>query len=416
MSSALPAKPTLVPAPASDKPADAAVAPVQAATEAKVPAPETKAAAPAKPAGFRRYIIAAALILAVAAVARYATVYISTGWYHIATDDAYVKADITSIAAKVGGFIKALPVAENASVTADTVVAEIDDGDYVLALQSAKAKADTQRSTISRFDSQLAQADAGIAQANAAIAQARAQVGSSQSDVKRTEADYVRYAQLTKDKVTTPQKLEQIVSDRDKAKAALASTKAAVDNAQALVGNATAAKAVLAAQQQEAAHVLDELLVQVSKAERDLSFTKVRAGVGGVLGNRGAQVGNYVQPGARLGALIADGSLYIEANFKETQLKGLKPGQPVTVDVDALGGSDLHGTIESFAPGSGSIFSLLPPENATGNFTKIVQRVPVRIALPADARTVDVLRPGMSVTVTVDTKPQASGGASVAAK
>ena len=364
--------------------------------------PKASNVAPTKAGSPRKYILAAAAVIALVAGAHYGYDYISAGWYLVTTDDAYVKADITNVATKVSGFIKSFPVAENTAITPGTVIAEIDDGDYLIALNAAKTKAETQRATIARFDSQALQADA-------AIAQARAQLAGAEADAKRTETDFVRYAQLTRDKVATPQKLEQALADRDHAKATVASSIAALANAEA-------AKAVLAAQRGEAEHLLGELLVQVDKAERDLSFTKVRSSVGGVFGNRGAQVGTYVQPGTRLGALIADESLFIEANFKETQLRGLQPGQAATIEVDALGGTVLHGTVVSFAPGSGSVFSLLPPENATGNFTKIVQRIPVRIALPADQRTVNVLRPGMSVTVSVDTKAAPTGGGAVAVK
>ena len=356
--------------------------------------------AKSKPPRLRRYLIASVLLLGLFAAGRYALDYFTAGWYRITTDDAYVQADIATVSAKVGGFVTAFPVAENAVVAPDTVIAMIDDGDYKLALEAAQRKVATQRSTIDRFDSQLTQADAGIGQAQASLDSAAA------AD-KRTEADYVRYAQLARDKVATVQRLEQAVADRDQARANVANAKAALVSAQA-------AKTVLAAQQQEARRTLEELQVQVDKADRDLSFTKVRAAVGGVFGNKSSSVGALVQPGTRLGALIADGSLYVEANFKETQIRDLHPGQPATIQVDALGGATLQGTVESFAPGSGSVFSLLPPENATGNFTKIVQRVPVRIALPADDRTVQVMRPGLSVVVTVDTKAGASGGSSVA--
>ena len=355
----------------------------------------------AKPSRLRKFILAGAVLLALFAAGRYAYGYFAAGWYRITTDDAYVQADIATISAKVGGFITAFPVAENSVVAPDTVIAVIDDGDYKLALEAATRKVETQKATIDRFDSQLSQADA-------AIGQAQAQLESADANDKRMEADFTRYSQLTKDKVATPQRLEQAYSDRDQARAAIANTKAALVSAQA-------AKTVVAAQQLEARRMLDELQVQVDKAARDLSFTQIRAGISGIFGNKSSSVGALAQPGTRLGALIADGSLYVLANFKETQIHDLKPGQPASIQVDALGGAILQGSVESFAPGSGSVFSLLPPENATGNFTKIVQRVPVRIALPADDRTVKILRPGLSVIVTVDTKAGASGGASVAA-
>jgi membrane fusion protein (multidrug efflux system) len=151
----------------------------------------------------------------------------------------------------------------------------------------------------------------------------------------------------------------------------------------------------------------------LEKAERDLSFTVIRAPMDGVVGNRAMQVGDYVQPGQRLASLVPLDAVYIDANFKETQLEKLKVGQPVTVAVDALGGRKIDGTVASLAPASGSVFSMLPPDNATGNFTKIVQRVPVRIQVPFELAEQGVLRPGMSVTASINTKPGAVASVAV---
>ncbi|HTO65980.1 MAG TPA: HlyD family secretion protein, partial [Bradyrhizobium sp.] len=165
---------------------------------------------------------------------------------------------------------------------------------------------------------------------------------------------------------------------------------------------------VLKAQQQEAMRTLAELRTAQAKAERDLAFTVIRAPIDGVIGNRAMQVGDYLQPGQRLAALVPLNDVYIDANFKETQLAHLKPGQPVEVSVDALPDHAIKGTVASVSPASGSVFSLLPPDNATGNFTKIVQRLAVRIRLPQTVTARNLLRPGMSVVVSVNTKPQAA--------
>jgi membrane fusion protein, multidrug efflux system len=161
---------------------------------------------------------------------------------------------------------------------------------------------------------------------------------------------------------------------------------------------------VLKAQQQEAARTLDELKTALAKAERDLSFTVIRAPVDGVFGNRAVQAGDYVQTGQRIASIVPLDDVYIEANFKETQLDRLRPGQPVLINVDALPEDAITGTVSSLSPASGAVFSLLPPDNATGNFTKIVQRLPVRIEVPAKVAEERLLRPGMSVIVSVDTK------------
>jgi membrane fusion protein, multidrug efflux system len=153
---------------------------------------------------------------------------------------------------------------------------------------------------------------------------------------------------------------------------------------------------------------MDELRTALAKAERDLSFTVIRAPVDGVIGNRAVQTGDYVQTGQRLASLVPLDEVYVDANFKETQLAHLRPGQKVEISVDALPDQAIEGTVASVAPASGAVFSLLPPDNATGNFTKIVQRLPVRIKVPAEVAAQGDLRPGMSVVVSVNTKANAT--------
>src|SRR5262249_7956337 len=184
-----------------------------------------------------------------------------------------------------------------------------------------------------------------------------------------------RHDALATKPVASQQALEQAIANRDQADAGVKNAQAALDAAQANV-------AVLKAQQQEAARTLDELKTAQAKAERDLSFTTIRALIDGVIGNRAMQVGDYVQTGQRLAAVVPLNAVYSDANFKETQLAGLRPGQKVAISVDALPGRTIQGTVESVSPASGSVFSLLPADNATGNFTKIVQRLPVRIRVP----------------------------------
>jgi len=182
-----------------------------------------------------------------------------------------------------------------------------------------------------------------------------------------------------------------------------------VQAGEAGVASAIANVDVLKAQKEEAARTLQQYETALAKAERDLSFTTIRAPFDGVVGNRAVQVGDYVQPTQRLASLVPLVAVYIDANFKETQVSRLQAGQPVSISVDALPGQAIEGRIASFAPASGSVFSLLPPDNATGNFTKIVQRLPVRILVPAEIAEQGLLRPGMSVVVKVNTKPGAPG-------
>jgi membrane fusion protein (multidrug efflux system) len=189
-----------------------------------------------------------------------------------------------------------------------------------------------------------------------------------------------------------------------------------VQSARAAIATAIANVGVLEAQQQEAERQLRELETAQAKAERDLSFTQIRAPIDGVIGNRAVQTGDFIQPGQRLASLVPLADVYIDANFKETQVARLKAGQPVAVSVDALPGREIEGEVASLSPASGSTFSLLPPDNATGNFTKIVQRIAVRIQVPADVAAQRLLRPGMSVVVDVNTKPTALAARATALK
>src|SRR5579862_4726767 len=214
------------------------------------------------------------------------------------------------------------------------------------------------------------------------------------------ELELTRQTTLAAKDFATKQALEQAQANRDQAVAAVQGAQAALESAAANVD-------VLKGQQQEAIRTLAELKTSLAKAERDLSFTVIHAPIDGVIGNRAVQTGDYLQPGQRLASLVPLDDVYVDANFKETQLARLRPGQPVRISVDALPEDDISGSIESLSPASGAVFSLLPPDNATGNFTKIVQRLPVRIGVPAAVADQGRLRPGMSVVVSVNTKSTA---------
>ena len=228
------------------------------------------------------------------------------------------------------------------------------------------------------------------------VEQARAQLVSAKAAQVRTQSEYERQQALNGKDFASRQTLEQAIANRDQAVASVKSAEAAIDGAVANV-------AVLEAQKQEAAGTLAELKTALAKAERDLAFTEIKAPVDGVIGNRAVQPGDYVQTGQRIAALVPLSDIYIDANFKETQLGRLRPGQPVSIKVDALPGEKFDGVVQSVAPASGAVFSLLPPDNATGNFTKIVQRIPVKIWIDADSPLAGELRPGMSVIAKVDT-------------
>jgi membrane fusion protein, multidrug efflux system len=340
--------------------------------------------------GRRQLALGAAVVAALGGAGWFGYDWWTVGRFTVTTDDAYVEAYNTTIAAKVSGYVATVLVTDNTRVNAGDVIAMIDDGDYRLAVDSAREKTATQQSTIARIGHQI---DAQ----QAAVAQAKAQLASAQAAAKRWDLELARQNFLATKDFASRQTLEQTQASRDQAAAAVQSAQAARDSAIANV-------AVLTGQQQEASDTLAELKTALAKAERDLSFTVIRAPIDGVIGNRAIQVGDYLQPGQRLASLVPLDRVYVDANFKETQLAQLRPGQSVSIAVDALPAHDIRGTIDSISPASGAVFSLLPPDNATGNFTKIVQRLPVRIGVPEAVAREGLLRPGMSVVVSVNTK------------
>ena len=351
-----------------------------------VPQPEVK---PAPPAGRKRAILIIVLGI-IAAGCWFGWSYWSHGRFIVATDDAYVRADTAIIASKVGGYLTSVPVAENQKVKAGDLLVQIDPVDYQLALSAAQRRLDTQDATIARIAAQ------GTAQ-RALIMQAGSQLNAAKADQIRAAAEYQRATALMAQKFGTPQRQEQARADRDR-------TAANVASAEAAVAGAEANDAVLRAQQIEAQRVRDELRVTGERAQRDLDFTAVRAPFDAVVGNRSAQPGALVAPGTRLLALVPLESAYVDAAYKETQIGRVLPGMKASISVDAYPDKKFEGVVESVAPASGAQFSLLPPENATGNFTKIVQRMSARIRLPKEAVSDGLIRPGLSVVVDVDTR------------
>ena len=342
----------------------------------------------------RKAAIAAVALLALGLGTYYGHYWWTAGRYLVTTDDAYVGARNATLSPKVAGYVSDIAFDDNAHVKAGDVLLRVDDGDYRLAVQTAKDHIAVQEATIARLGKQV------VAQ-QAAVDQANAQLASAKAGATRTELELKRQQDLATRQINSRQQLEQAQANYDQAVAQVQSAQAGIESALANVD-------VLKAQQDEAERTLKQLQTALAKADRDLSFTIIRAPFDGVIGNRAVQVGDYVQPTQRLASLVPLEAVYIDANFKETQVSQLKPGQPVSLTVDALPGRTLEGRVASFAPASGSVFSLLPPDNATGNFTKIVQRLPVRILVPASVAEQSVLRPGMSVIVKVNTKPGAA--------
>ena len=376
------------------------------AREAAV-APAAEAQATARPPRSpRRFILPVILLAALGYGGHFAYDWFVEGRFLVTTDDAYVGADTAIIAAKVAAHVAEVAVDENAFVHAGDLLVRLDGGDYRLAVDAAKAKIATQDATIARIGRQIEAQDAAIAQAAAQVGAATAQQQGAEADQQRAALEFDRSQKLAETNFGSQQRLEQAAADRARTVAAAAGANAARASAEAALSGAKDNLDVLKAQQTEAVRVRGELATAEEKAERDLSFTEIRAPFDGVVGNKAVEVGQYAQPGTRLLALIPLTSAYVDANFKETQLDSIHPGQKVDIAVDSYGGRVISGVVASIAPASGAEFSLLPPDNATGNFTKVVQRIAVRIAVAPEALKEGTLRPGLSVVASVRTRDE----------
>lgn len=378
--------------PTTESPAP--VAPVEARESSQATAAE---AAPKK-GGPRRLILGLLATAAVAVAAWYGHDYWANGRFLVSTDDAYVEADFAVLSPKMTGYVTSVPAVANQAVKAGDPLVVMDDGDYRNALSVAEAQLRTQEATVTRIERQAVAAEAGVTQA-------QARVTSAAAVHDQAAADLDRYTRLASNDVATTQRLEA-------ARASEATAAASVEEEKAGVASAEANLDVVRAQATEAAAALPGLAAARDRAQRDLDSTILRAPSDGIVGNLSVAAGDYVTPGKRLLAVVPLNAVYVDANFKETQIEKLLPGTQVTLAVDAFPDRKITGVIEGVAPASGAVFSLLPPENATGNFTKVVQRLPVRIAIPDDVAAEGWLRPGLSITVTADPRTAPQHGAS----
>jgi membrane fusion protein (multidrug efflux system) len=312
------------------------------------------------------------------------------GRYMQSTDDAYLRADSMTVAPKVSGYVTDVYVGDNATVKAGDPLVRLDGRQYRAALDQAQATVDARQADIQR-------AQAAILQQRAAIEQARAQQLTAQISSRHADDEVRRYGPLATTGAESSDQLSVLTSNRDQARATLAADTAALDQAQAKIADLNAQIAQARAQ-------LEAAQASARQSKLDLDDTLIRSSLPGRVGDRTVRVGQYAQPGTRMMTVVPIEGVYLTANFKETQIGQMRAGQHASVRVDALPDTELQGVVESFAPGTGAEFALLPPENATGNFTKIVQRVPVRIRLEADEQTRKLLVPGLSVTVKVDTR------------
>ena len=355
----------------------------------------TAATPPARRRWGKRFALLVAALLVLAGAGSYGYRWWTDGRFLQSTDDAYVQADMVTVSSRVAGQVADVLVADNQVVRKGDVLLRLDSRDLEAALAQARADVASAQADINAVAAQIrlqastvAAADADVQSADAGAAFARAEAS--------------RYNDLLRSGTGSVQRSQQADADIKSRDAASIRSRAAAEAARAQVQ-------VLGAQLGRAQAALLRAGASQRQAELNLSYATVTAPVDGAVGDRTVRAGQYVQPGgAMLSVVPMEAGLYVIANFKETQLARMGAGESVAVDVDMLGGDPLRGVVDSLAPGSGSTFALLPPENATGNFTKIVQRVPVRIRLLPDERLAQ-LRPGLSVTATVDPRTAPPG-------
>jgi len=360
---------------------------------AAAPQPGPVAAAPAgRRARLRPLLMATAAVAVLAGGAWYGWDYWTTGRFQVSTDDAYVKADNTTVAPKVSGYISEVLVGDNQPVTTGQVLARIDDRDYKAALDQAKADVIAAEAAVT---SKRAQLDVQ----QAAIAAAKATLDVDIASETFASQENKRYSDLAKTGFGSLQNAQQ-------AQSRAASASATIERDKANLASAQRQLELLKAEIAQAVAASSRAAAIERQAELNLSYTVIVAPIDGVAGNRTLRAGQYVQAGTQLMSLVPIASTYVVANFKETQLTNVHAGQRVDIAVDMFPGQRVHGHVDSLAPASGQEFALLPPDNATGNFTKVVQRIPVKITLDRSASI--ALRPGMSVIPTIDTKSDAS--------
>ncbi|MDE1150085.1 MAG: HlyD family secretion protein [Azospirillaceae bacterium] len=366
-------------------------------TAAGIPSASNPAATSKVGGIVKRVLLAGAGLAALAYAAHAGVDYWTTGRFLVETDDAYVDADASTIAPHVSGYIARVLVDDNQVVKAGQPLATIDDRDLVTALAQARAARQTAEAKVVNIVSQITMQQALIDQAGARRVSAKAAAAFAAQDNDR-------FSQLVITGAGSAQKAQQAASVHRQADAD-------VSNAEAALVATRQQVAVLETQRATALTEVEQAKAAEHQAELNLGYATITAPVDGVVGARSVRVGRYVQAGTQLMAVVPLKQVYVVANLKETQLTNVKPGQSVDIAVDTYPGAVVHGRVDSISPASGLKFALLPADNATGNFTKIVQRVPVKIVLDADAaagKGAVQLRPGMSVEPSINTKDAAN--------
>jgi membrane fusion protein (multidrug efflux system) len=342
----------------------------------------------------RQWLLAITALLLVLVSGLYGNYWWHTGRFLVSTDDAYVDAHSVLIAPKISGYIASVAVDDNQTVHAGDVIATIDPRDYQTALDQARADVVSVEAGIDTLNQQ-------IAQQKLVSEEAQQLVGSDQAAQTYSQQNFQRATTLAHLGAGSVQAEQQATADIREKQATFAHDTTAV----AAAGKQTA---VLEAQLAQAKASLAQKQAVEAQAGLNLSYSVLRAQFDGTIGARTVTEGQYVQPGTQLMAIVPLHNVYVTANFKETQLTDVRPGQRVTFKVDTYPGVTVHGYVGSISPASGQQFALLPPDNATGNFTKIVQRVPVKIYIDKNDPLSGMLRPGMSVEPTIDTKSVAA--------
>lgn len=309
---------------------------------------------------------------------------------HVDTDDAQIDGDISPVVARVGGYVDSIMFEENTHVNKNQLLVKIDDHDYKIKVEQAQAAQVGASAGINVGESQISTTAANSSSAKADVESAKARLD-------KTRKDYDRYANLVQDGSVTRQQFDQAKADLEVAQA---NYNASRDKYKAAVEQIATSRSQLKVTNTG----VSQKQVDIDYANLQLSYTNVKSPASGIVAKKNVQVGQLVQAGQTLFSVVNDNSIYVTANFKETQLDKIKNGQKVNLDVNAYPGLKVEGTVYNFSPATGAKFSLLPPDNATGNFVKVVQRIPVKIKITGSKEDIAKLRPGMSVDVSVITK------------
>jgi membrane fusion protein (multidrug efflux system) len=339
---------------------------------------------------FRKLALAGLSLAAIMAASWYGYSWWTVGRFLESTDDAYVGGNITPISPQVPGFVAEILIKDNQHVQAGQLLIRLDGRTYQAALDRAHAIVRQQEATLGNLRAKYALQQSAIRQAGADLQGKMAQAAYASEDAER-------YRNLAITEAGSRQNAQKTLASNLSSQAAVAAARAGLDAAKQQL-------AVFDAEIAQTQAAIDAAKAGVETAQLNLEYTEVRSPIDGVIGNRAAQTGAYVSTGKYLVTVIPDHGLWVDANFKEDQLERMRQGQSVSVVADIFPNEVFYGRVNSLAPATGAIFSVIPPENATGNFTKIVQRVPVRVELDAEAAGPSGLRPGLSVTATVDTR------------